>query len=219
MFSFMKKMTKLLPTNSTLPGARPGDGGAGQALRERPSAQAAVPRRPGAGDVRHGLLLGRRAEVLAAAGRLLTAVGYAGGHTPNPTYEEVCSGHDRPHRGRAGRVRSARVSYEELLKVFWENHDPTQGMRQGNDVGTQYRSAIYYLRRRAARAPPSARATLPGGARRGRLRRRSRPRSRRRPSSITPRIITSSTSARTRTATAASAAPACRCPVGVVTSA
>jgi peptide-methionine (S)-S-oxide reductase len=88
-----------------------------------------------------------------------TAVGYAGGSTPNPTYEEVCTG----LTGHAEVVLVVfdpnLVSYEELLKVFWENHDPTQGMRQGNDVGTQYRSAVYTfdeLQRKSAEASRDA---------------------------------------------------------------
>ena len=88
-------------------------------------------------------------------GVLVTAAGYAGGHTPNPTYEEVCSG--RTGHNEVVRVvfDPKQVSYAQLLKVFWEGHDPTQGMRQGNDVGTQYRSGIYTygaVQQQAARA-------------------------------------------------------------------
>ncbi|MCC5981650.1 MAG: peptide-methionine (S)-S-oxide reductase MsrA [Oceanicaulis sp.] len=88
-----------------------------------------------------------------------TAAGYAGGITPNPTYEEVCSG----RTGHTEVVRIVfdpkRISFETLLKVFWESHDPTQGMRQGNDVGTQYRSAIYWTSKEQKKAAEaSARA-------------------------------------------------------------
>ncbi len=72
-----------------------------------------------------------------------TAVGYAGGHTPNPTYEEVCSAKTGHTEAVLVVWDTAKTSYAAMLKLFWENHDPTQGMRQGNDVGTQYRSAIY----------------------------------------------------------------------------
>ncbi|MBN6055770.1 peptide-methionine (S)-S-oxide reductase MsrA [Nonomuraea sp. RK-328] len=106
----------------------------------------APPYPPGAriADFGLGCFWGAERKFWQTPGVITTAVGYQGGYTPNPTYEEVCSG----RTGHAEVVRvvydPTKVSYEDLLKVFWEAHDPTQGMRQGNDAGTQYRSAIYY---------------------------------------------------------------------------
>jgi peptide-methionine (S)-S-oxide reductase len=79
-----------------------------------------------------------------AQGVYTTAVGYAGGFTKNPTYEEVCSGRTAHAEVVLAVFDPANTSYEEMLRIFWEGHDPTQGMRQGNDVGTQYRSAVYW---------------------------------------------------------------------------
>jgi peptide-methionine (S)-S-oxide reductase len=90
-----------------------------------------------------GCFWGAERKFWETPGVYTTAVGYAAGVTPNPTYREVCTGMTGHNEVVLVVFDSARVSYEDLLKVFWESHDPTQGMRQGNDVGTQYRSGIY----------------------------------------------------------------------------
>ena len=123
------------------------------------------------GRLRPRLLLGRRAPLLGGCpGVYTTAVGYAGGHTPNPTYEEVCS-------GRTGHAEAVlvvfdphrQISLRRAAQAFWEGHDPTQGMRQGNDVGTQYRSAIYTVDEEQPEAAPTrsraAYQAAPGAAR------------------------------------------------------
>ena len=92
-----------------------------------------------------GCFWGAERKFWQAEGVYSTQVGYAGGFTPNPSYEEVCSGQTGHNEVVRVVFDPAQISFEEILQIFWENHDPTQGMRQGNDVGTQYRSGIYCL--------------------------------------------------------------------------
>ena len=143
MFSFMKKMTKLLPPESTLPGR----------AKAMPVPESHfVNGHPLKGPFPPGLQLaqfgmgcfwGAERKFWELPGVYSSAVGYAGGETKNPSYEEVCSGMTNHTEAVLVVFDPAKIAYAELLKVFWESHDPTQGMRQGNDAGTQYRSAIY----------------------------------------------------------------------------
>jgi peptide-methionine (S)-S-oxide reductase len=105
-----------------------------------------------------GCFWGAERKFWQIPGVYVTAVGYAGGLTPNPTYEEVCTGKTGHNEAVLVVYNPAKVSYEQLLKAFFEAHDPTQGMRQGNDVGTQYRSGIYYFTEEQHRAAEAAKA-------------------------------------------------------------
>jgi peptide-methionine (S)-S-oxide reductase len=107
-----------------------------------------------------GCFWGAERKFWQAPGVYSTAVGYAGGSTPNPTYREVCSGMTGHTEVVLVVFDPAVTSYEEMLRIFWENHDPTQGMRQGNDVGTQYRSAVYTSSPEQRRAAEASRAAF-----------------------------------------------------------
>jgi len=143
MFGFMKKLDKLLPAESTLPGRE-----AKMPVPERHfvNGNRIVPPFPEGMDrmvVGMGCFWGAERLFWQVPGVYSTAVGYAGGNTPNPTYEEACSGFTNHAEAVLVVFDPQRVSYAQLLKVFWEGHDPTQGMRQGNDRGSQYRSVLY----------------------------------------------------------------------------
>ena len=114
-----------------------------------------------------GCFWGAEKDFWTAPGVFTTAVGYAGGYTPNPTYEEVCSGRTGHNEVVLVVFRPAEISFDEVMRIFWEGHDPTQGMRQGNDVGTQYRSGVYVTseaQREAAEASQAAYAERLGAA-------------------------------------------------------
>ncbi len=119
-----------------------------------------------------GCFWGAERRFWEAPGVITTAVGYAAGATPNPTYREVCSGMTGHNEVVRVVFDPARLAYEELLRIFWESHDPTQGMRQGNDIGTQYRSGIYVYsgdQRRTAEASLEAYQTQLSAAGFGRI--------------------------------------------------
>ena len=105
-----------------------------------------------------GCFWGAERKFWQTSGVYSTAVGYAAGHTPNPTYEEVCSGMTGHNEVVLVIYDPAQVTYDKLLSVFWESHDPTQGMRQGNDAGTQYRSGIYTFGAEQAAAAEASKA-------------------------------------------------------------
>ena len=140
---FGRDEIKMVTAHDALPGR---DSGPPVAEKNLVTQNAMMPPYPdGFGQIIVGMgcFWGAERKFWQAPGVWTTAVGYAGGHTPNPSYQEVCSGRTGHTEAVLAVFDPAVTSYEQLLQVFWENHDPTQGMRQGNDLGTQYRSAIY----------------------------------------------------------------------------
>ncbi|HXU42567.1 MAG TPA: peptide-methionine (S)-S-oxide reductase MsrA [Burkholderiales bacterium] len=139
----MKKLSKLLPAESALPGRANAVTVPDKHFINGHPLQAPFPAGLQQAVFGMGCFWGAERLFWKLPGVYSTAVGYAGGQTKNPSYEEVCSGLTNHAEVVLAVFDPAKISYEELLKTFWEGHDPTQGMRQGNDAGTQYRSTIY----------------------------------------------------------------------------
>ena len=170
MFGLMRKKLEIPPAEQCLPG---------RAIKMPVPARHFVNGNPLEGPYPAGLEMavfglgcfwGAERKFWEAPGVWTTAVGYAGGSTSNPTYEEVCSGQTGHTEAVLVVFDPKQISYDGLLKIFWESHDPTQGMRQGNDVGTQYRSGIYVFtpeQRAAAEASKAAYAKALGAERMG----------------------------------------------------
>ncbi|MEZ5828363.1 MAG: peptide-methionine (S)-S-oxide reductase MsrA [Hyphomicrobiales bacterium] len=158
MFSFKRKPLSIPSAEEALPGRKDAIPTAGEHYVTHAPLKGPYPQGAEMALFGLGCFWGAERKFWQVPGVIVTAVGYAGGPTPNPTYEEVCS-------GRTGHTEAVfvvfdpkTVSYEQLLKVFWESHDPTQGMRQGNDVGTQYRSGIYTYNDEQRRAAEESKA-------------------------------------------------------------
>jgi peptide-methionine (S)-S-oxide reductase len=160
MFAFMKKMKTLLPKESTLPGRAEAMRVPARHFVNGHPLKPPFPEGMQLAQVGLGCFWGAERVFWNVPGVWSTAVGYSGGITPNPTYEEVCSGRTGHTEAVLVVFDPAVVSYEELLRTFWEGHDPTQGMRQGNDVGTQYRSAVYTYSPAQREAVASTRAAF-----------------------------------------------------------
>ena len=143
MFGFAKKASQLLPAESTLPGRKDKMRVAGKHLVKGNPMTPPFPEGMETVQFGMGCFWGAERIFWQLPGVWTTAVGYSGGTTPNPTYEEVCSGRTNHTEAVLVVFDPNLITREELFKVFWESHDPTQGMRQGNDTGSQYRSALY----------------------------------------------------------------------------
>jgi peptide-methionine (S)-S-oxide reductase len=143
MFGFAKKFKSLLPASSTIPGRADKVHVPAKHVVNGNRLEAPFPNGLELAQFGMGCFWGAERIFWKLPGVYSTAVGYAGGETKNPSYEEVCTGFTNHTEAVLVVFDPKKISYEALLRAFWENHDPTQGMRQGNDAGTQYRSAIY----------------------------------------------------------------------------